>query len=264
MIRTERVALLIHDLQAYFLEPFDRWTAPLAPALKNIIGLRTLCNRLEIPVFFSAQPGEQERSERGLLWDLWGPGIIGRPELSRFADGFTPHEHERIIPKHRYSAFFDTTLHDELRSLGRDQLIVTGIFGHIGCQATCLDGFMRGIETFLIADALADFSLEDHLVALRQVARTCGVVSSTDDVVFTLAQAHVLENVRCLLEEHIDMGLDDELAELGLDSIRHMMLIERVLLPEPQPEFEALIEATSVRRVASLLAAQIETRSATS
>jgi bifunctional isochorismate lyase/aryl carrier protein len=69
-LQPERAALLIHDVQDYFLEPFDRSAAPLAPALSNIASLRTLCSRFEIPVFFSAQPGEQDRSQRGLLWDL--------------------------------------------------------------------------------------------------------------------------------------------------------------------------------------------------
>ncbi|MBO6933470.1 MAG: isochorismatase family protein [Deltaproteobacteria bacterium] len=178
-----RAALLIHDMQTYFLRAYDPSTAPLRPAIEGIRTIREACRAAGVPVLFSAQPGEQSRDERGLLWDMWGPGIVEHPELQRVVEGLEPSEGDIMLPKRRYSAFHGTDLRERLIEMGRDQLIISGVYAHIGCLTTAVDGFMQGVKPFLVADAVADFSRADHEVALRQVARTCGVVTTVAEVV---------------------------------------------------------------------------------
>lgn len=185
-----RAALLVHDMQEYFLRPYDAKAPPVPTLIGNVERLVTACRAFDVPVFFSLQPGEQDRDARGLLWDLWGPGIIEHPAAAALALDVGDAAPVDRIAKRRYSAFFETTLHERMRELGRDQLIITGIYAHIGCLATALDGFMRGIRPFFAADATADFSREDHEIALRQVARTCGVVVSTDRLARAIASGH--------------------------------------------------------------------------
>lgn len=180
-----RAALLVHDMQEYFLAPFGEGQ-PLEQVVPNVQELRAAARRANIPVFFSAQPPEQDRAARGLLWDLWGAGIVNKPEQSRLAPGLELEANEVLVPKRRYSAFYETTLGAELARRGRDQLIVCGVYAHIGVLATALDAFMRGIKPFVVADAIADFSFEDHTTALRQVARTCGVVATTASLIDVL------------------------------------------------------------------------------
>jgi len=69
-----------------------------------------------------------------------------------------------------------------MRVRGRDQLLITGVYAHIGCTATAVEAFQRDIETFIAADAVADFSRADHDQALHWIARTCGVPMTTDQL----------------------------------------------------------------------------------
>jgi bifunctional isochorismate lyase/aryl carrier protein len=170
-----RCALLIHDMQRYFTDPFTG-PGPLPEVVANIARLRAA---LGVPVIYSAQPGTQPAASRGLLRDFWGAGLPAGPG-EQIVAGLAPRPGDHLLTKHRYSAFARTDLDAVLA--GRDQLLITGVYGHIGVLATATDAFMRDIEAFVVADAIADFSAAHHAGALRQVARTCGSVLTADAV----------------------------------------------------------------------------------
>lgn len=250
----ERAALLVHDMQSYFLRPFDPERSPLRPLLSNVRALLAACDRAGVPIIHSAQPGEQSRDERGLLWDLWGPGIVEEPGEERLAFAVEPQSSALVLHKRRYSAFHETELSTFLAAHGREQLLICGVYAHIGCLATATDGFMRGVQPFVLSDATADFSAEDHAVALRQVARTCGVVTTTDEVLHRLA----IWRVRLALVELLGaparvIDVEEDLSDHGLDSLRGMQLLERVLSRDHGLEFEALVQARSIHAIARLL-----------
>jgi isochorismate hydrolase len=70
-----------------------------------------------------------------------------------------------------------------MRESGRDQLIVCGVYAHCGVLMSCVDAFTNDIQTFLVADAVADFSAEYHQMAVRYAAERCAVVLTTKEVV---------------------------------------------------------------------------------
>ncbi|ART79671.1 isochorismatase family protein [Oceanisphaera avium] len=177
-----RCALLVHDMQQYFLAPFAKDASPLAPAIANMARIISQCRALQIPIFYTAQKGNQQRGGRGLQADLWGPGMRAIAEHEAIIDELAPKLGEQVLHKHRYSAFQRSNLAALMRAKGRDQLLVTGVYTHIGCTATVAEAFQLDIEPFIIADAGADFSREDHLYALRWIARTCGVALTTDQL----------------------------------------------------------------------------------
>ncbi|MFY0184805.1 isochorismatase family protein [Stenotrophomonas sp. PUT21] len=185
--RSERLALLVHDMQRYFLAAFAPDAAPLAPAVANIARLLTHCRARGIPVFYTAQRGNQDRRDRGLQADLWGPGMSATDEHEAILEALAPAPGDHVLVKHRYSAFQRSNLETMMRARGRDQLLVTGVYAHIGCTATVAEGFQRDIESFIAADAVADFSRADHDLALHWIARTCGVPMTTDHLLETLA-----------------------------------------------------------------------------
>ena len=174
-----RVALLVHDMQKYFLRPFPPDGPPLAPAIANIAAFAERCRARGVPVFYTAQVGAQDRRDRGLQADLWGPGMSRSAEHEPIVDELAPRDGDIVLVKHRYSAFQRSNLEVLMRARGRDQLVVCGVYAHIGCLLTAADAFMRDIEPFLAADALADFSRQRHDMALAWAASVCAVPMTT-------------------------------------------------------------------------------------
>ncbi len=184
---TARAALLIHDMQRYFARIFPVGESPLAPAVANIARLAAHCRAKGIPVFYTAQIGNQDRRDRGLQADLWGPGMSHTPEHEEILPELAPQPGGFTLVKHRYSAFQRSNLETLMRVRGRDQLLITGIYAHIGCMATAVEAFQRDIEAFMIADALADFSREEQDMALKWTAGRCAGVLSTAQTLNRLA-----------------------------------------------------------------------------
>ncbi|MDU0300996.1 isochorismatase family protein [Streptomyces sp. PAL114] len=175
-----RAALLVHDMQRYFLAPFP--PAVRDPLVRHCAQLRRRCAAFGVPVFYTAQPGGMTDEERGLLKDFWGPGMRVDPEDRRIVEELTPAPADQVLTKWRYSAFFRSDLLTQLRTRGRDQLIVCGVYAHVGVLATALEAFTNDIQPFLVADALGDFSADYHRLALDYAAERCAVVTTTEEV----------------------------------------------------------------------------------
>jgi bifunctional isochorismate lyase / aryl carrier protein len=183
-----RAVLLVHDMQHYFLGAFTADASPVTELIEHIDQLTDACRRLGVPVVYSAQPGGQNAQERGLQLDMWGQGIGAGPHDAAIIDALSPHQGDTLLTKWRYTAFHRTGLQDLLTTTGRDQLIVTGIYAHIGCLMTATDAFMRDIQPFFVADAVADFSRADHDMAMRYAAGRAAVVTTTHALLSTMEE----------------------------------------------------------------------------
>ncbi|MGW1076617.1 isochorismatase family protein [Streptomyces sp. NPDC002537] len=176
----DRAVLLVHDLQNHFLGAFAAGEPPLTELLANVRTLKGRCERLGVPVVHTVQPGGQTPAERGLQQDFWGPGVPDDEHARAIAPAVAPTGHDTVLTKRKYSAFARTDLAGRLAAQGRDQLVVVGVYAHIGVMTTACDAWAHDVQPFLVADAVADFSAEDHAMALRWAAATCAVVTTTD------------------------------------------------------------------------------------
>ena len=187
-----RAALLVHDMQGYFVRAFELERdgqhlpdAQINIAIANIRRLLDAAHAANIPVYYTAQPPRQNPADRRLLTDFWGDGLQD-DENARILDELAPTEADTVLTKWRYSAFVRSPLEEQLKDLGRDQLIIGGIYAHIGCLTTALEAFMRDIQPFMVADAFADFTEKEHRMACEYASGRCARVLNT---------AEVLENI---------------------------------------------------------------------
>ncbi len=180
-IDPRRAVLLVHDMQRYFLKPFPAGVRE--QLVRNASLVRAWCAERGIPVAYTAQPGGMNPEQRGLLKDFWGPGMRTEPADREVVEELTPAAGDWVLTKWRYSAFFRSDLLERMRSRGRDQLIVCGVYAHVGVLMSAVEAFTNDIETFVIADAVADFSEEYHRMAIRYAAERCAVVVTAEEVV---------------------------------------------------------------------------------
>ena len=147
--------------------------------MRHITILRKECEALGIPIVYTAQPGAQDQKDRALLTDFWGPGLEDDESQTTIIKEVAPSEQDTVLTKWRYSAFKRSNLLESMQQQGRDQLIICGVYAHIGCLLTASDAFMQDIQPFFVGDAVADFSLEEHKMALNYASGSCAVTIST-------------------------------------------------------------------------------------
>jgi len=182
----DRAVLLFHDMQRYFIRPFSAHSNPASDLVANSIRLRSACISAGIPIAYTAQPGDMTRQQRGLLNDFWGPGMTAKTEDRQVIGPLEPRPEDWVFTKWRYSAFVKTNLLERLHSAGRDQLIICGVYAHVGILTTALEAFSYDVQPFVVSDATADFTSKDHTMALDYAARRCAMVVATDQVLENL------------------------------------------------------------------------------
>jgi bifunctional isochorismate lyase/aryl carrier protein len=266
-INPAKAVLLIHDMQNYFVNFYQRDAEPMASLLRNIYALKTACKAAGIPVVYTAQPGDQRPQDRALLTDFWGTGLRADPALTDIAEELALQADDIQYTKWRYSAFKRTPLLDTMQTLDRDQLIICGVYAHIGILATSLEAFMFDIKPIVVADAVADFSLQDHRMALNYIAQRCGYVETLATTLRTVqhVQQHPLslealqQDVANILQLPVDeVEADENLMYLGLDSIRVMSLLENWRSRGAQITFMDLAEVTTLNEWWKIIAASMQ------
>ncbi|MDH5894048.1 isochorismatase family protein [Vibrio splendidus] len=266
-IEPSKAVLLIHDMQEYFVSYYEADSPPMADILTNIQQLKHIAKQAGIPVVYTAQPANQDPKDRALLTDFWGPGLNGdhTPVVSTLA----PENDDIEYVKWRYSAFKKTPLLDYMKDNQKTQLIISGIYGHIGILSTALDAFMLDVQPFIIGDAIADFSREDHIHTLNYISGRTGSIKTLDKAIaeinpneesilsLNVLQSDVAETLGVSYEE---IDVNENLIFMGLDSMRAMTLVEKWNKQGANVSFAQLIEAVSLQEWWQVIEATLNNR----
>lgn len=224
-----RCVLLVHDMQRYFLRFYDAEGQMMRALIDNLARLIAWARENGVPVIYTAQPHDQPPADRALLNDMWGPGLTAAdPSLQQVVEALAPRPSDTVLAKWRYSAFERSDLRERMRGWDRDQLVIGGVYAHIGCMVTAVEAFMKDIQAFMVGDAVADFSEAEHRMALQYVATRCGAVIDTASLTGkpqkTASRAWLEGRVQQLVEDGSEIDPDENLIFYGLDSLQVMML----------------------------------------
>lgn len=135
---------------------------------KDIVSpLQHLCDAAResgVPVIYS-----NDSHLKGIDHELkfWGDHAIRGTEGAQVIDELTPKECDYVVPKRRYSGFFQTDLHITLQELGVDTVIVTGLHAHMCCRHTCADAYQYGYDVIVPRETTASFTDEDYQSGLK-------------------------------------------------------------------------------------------------
>ncbi len=160
----EQAALLVLDLQSYFLHPHSHAFVPSGPAiLSNIQRLiHRFCHRRR-PVVLTRHLNTDENAKMMARW--WRRILRPDTPLSTLVADLDC-SCGQILLKSQYDAFLYTSLEDMLRRQGVDQVVITGIMTHLCCETTARSAFQRGFTVFFCVDGTATYNRALHNATL--------------------------------------------------------------------------------------------------
>nr|WP_042185047.1 isochorismatase family protein [Kibdelosporangium sp. MJ126-NF4]CEL16477.1 Isochorismatase of siderophore biosynthesis [Kibdelosporangium sp. MJ126-NF4]CTQ90429.1 Isochorismatase (EC 3.3.2.1) of siderophore biosynthesis [Kibdelosporangium sp. MJ126-NF4] len=176
----DRAALLVHDMQHYFVKVFAGNKEPYLQLIGNIRRLLDAAHAAKIPVLYSGQPGGMTRAQRGLGYDINGPGMPDDDKERAVVAPIKPSDSDTFVTKWRDNAFHSTNLEQLVRWHRRDQLIVCGIYAFTGVTVTSAHAYWNDIQPFIISDAVADLTAQRHKDALAWGAARTSRILTTD------------------------------------------------------------------------------------
>ena len=200
-LHPERLALVVVDMQRYFMEQ------PYAGACVVAQSIVPNVNRLASAVRSSGglviwlqmmadPPGEESwtalreryRDEAAAArWENLQPGSRG---FELWPDLQVADTDLRMV-KNRYSAFIQgsSEMHDQLSRRDVDTLLVAGVATNACCESTARDAMMLNYRVVMVSDACAAATDEEHASALSNFYLFFGDVQSTDQTLGLLTAA---------------------------------------------------------------------------
>jgi nicotinamidase-related amidase len=197
-----RTALVVIDMQNYFMAPGEQCETPmartivpnvnrLARALRerggHVVWIQTAAtpeSRKSWSVLHDTMMSPQRRDERWTSVDPQGKGFALWPELEVLP------EDARIV-KYRFSAFIRDAsgIERHLRERGLDMLLIAGTATNVCCESSARDAMMLNFKVAMVSDALATYSEEAHAASLLTFYGIFGDVLTVDEAIAGMGTA---------------------------------------------------------------------------
>lgn len=104
---------------------------------------------------------------------------------AEFYEGISPLPQERVVIKHRYSAFINTDLNTVLKAKGIESVLVTGVATNVCVETTARDAYMYDYYVTMVEDCSAAYDPKLHEGTLENMRRHFGLVATSEEIVET-------------------------------------------------------------------------------
>lgn len=176
--RIETAALLVLDMQRYFLDQKSHAYVPSGPVildkLHNIADYFISQGR---PVIATQHVNKEK--DAGRMNDWWSELITIDHPLAEL-DPDLKIKSDKVFIKPQYDAFYKSDLFSWLERKGIKQLVIGGVMTHLCCETTARSAFIRGYEVFFLIDGTATYNKEFHQASLQNLAHGFALLTTVD------------------------------------------------------------------------------------
>jgi ureidoacrylate peracid hydrolase len=104
---------------------------------------------------------------------------------AEFYEGIAPLPTERVVIKHRYSAFINTDLNTVLHAKGIQSVLLAGVATNVCVETSARDAYMYDYYVTMVEDCAAAYEAKLHLNTLENIRRHFGLVATSDEIMAT-------------------------------------------------------------------------------
>ena len=198
VIEPAKTALVVIDMQNYFMKPGFQGEVPMAREIVPTVNrLAAATRELGGHVVWVKNTTTGTRESWSVLHDwLQTPDRRDRRyasmELGQEGHALWPELEVRPedaqIVKNRFSAFIQGSSDIEayLRGRGIDTLLIGGTATQVCCESSARDAMMLNFKVIMVPDALATYSDEEQNISLRAFYSNFGDLQTADEAIASL------------------------------------------------------------------------------
>ncbi len=163
-----KMALLIIDMLNDFVLPSAPLEVPDTRKIIPNIGREIIKAREEgYPIVYLCDAHAPDDKE----FKMWPRHSVKGTKGAQVVDELEPEPKDTVVEKTTYSGFYNTRLEEVLKSLGTEEIILTGCVTNICILYTAYDLASRGYRVTVPRDCVAGLNKDDHEFALRQMEK---------------------------------------------------------------------------------------------
>jgi nicotinamidase-related amidase len=186
-LNKDKSALLIVDMQQFFMNPASLTFTCGGPAiLPTVKKLQSAFREAGRPVIYTRHVHHPGLLDAGIMEWWWEGMCLEGSAESEIHPEIAPLPGEKVILKHRYSAFYNTDLETILRCLKIEDLVISGLMTNMCCESTTRDAYYRDYRVFFLADGTGTINEEMHLASLLNLAFGFAYITTAEDVILQL------------------------------------------------------------------------------
>ena len=189
-----------HKTALLFFDMLNAYHSNDEPVVQECARLRNVADEASIPVFFAMANHRPDGADAAMLYSDTGYGmkpwedpehehigmrrsmVAGSHEI-QILDALSPKPEDYVIKKHRWSAFFQTSLELSLRTRGIDTIMLCGGSVSVGIASTAYAARDFDYNLIIVSDACSDSLEGSHEYWMTRVFPKIARVRTVDQTI---------------------------------------------------------------------------------